>query len=182
MSELILSITGQHYPAVDHWGDYQKIKLDDADPALYGMSGAPNQTEFLYAAIDPSQLPTGATLLGLKVKTKLRMQWEANSCRDVNIEFLNDMVLVSENKKNAANYPQDFNYHYYTYGNSTDMWNTALTTADLNSGDVWFRFKCERYSGFVGLFFYMDYIEITAYYEGETIPVVDTYGPTIQVI
>jgi hypothetical protein len=106
-------------------------KLEDDIGAEIGGSSGPYSSNYLKATKFDFNIPTGATIDGIKVEIKKRSMFYADIFYDYEIKIVkSDNSFGNQNKASVTGWTESL--EYFTYGNINDLWGETWTAEDIN--------------------------------------------------
>jgi len=168
-----LSDTGFRYPGIvsensetpyddNNWQGPGNVGADDAiyadiTPASFDTG---DYSYVLRATNFSSGIPAGGTIQGIKVD--IERYCGAGSARDALVQLTKNGSARVGNSKADTSSNWSSSVGVATYGNSTDLWGTNWTAAEINASTFGVHFAARAYSENTDI--YVDFIRITVYF------------------
>jgi hypothetical protein len=137
------------------------VEVSDGSGVIGNTTPSNRKTNLLWANGFGFNIPTDATITGVRVRVK-KMVAGTVSNRDDKIRLVYGGSERGNNKATDEKW-NNGSYTTVTYGGSDDDWAASLTPAIVNSSS--FGVAISAYNGSsYGLSFYVDFVDITVYY------------------
>ena len=147
----------------DAWNNVTNAGVEDGIPALDGTTTNGDVTNYLKTTNYRFNIPSNATILGVKVEVKKRRGQAGYTFTDEHAIVLKAGLPVSTNYADTStNWPASFSY--VTYGGPTDMWGLTLTPSDVNATNFGFSLAAQNNGAAASSGVEVDHIRITVYY------------------
>jgi hypothetical protein len=145
-----------------NWINGGTITIEDGFDVSASLTGS-QETTYLKTTGFGFNIPTNATILGIKVEVK---KYGAGSVqvRDNAVRIVKGGTIGTTDRSSVSDWPSS-TFEYVTHGGSTDLWGETWTPSDINASNFGFAISAKRVGGSTGLGPSMDYLRITVYYE-----------------
>lgn len=119
-------------------------------------------SDWLEASTFGFTIPTGATINGIIVEVERYQLGGSGVIEDLNVFIAKGGTEVGSQHAIAGQWPSTDTYQ--TYGNSTDLWGTTWTAAEVNASNFGVRLTVQETGGTDANAGTVDHIRITVYY------------------
>lgn len=146
------------------WTNPGNITADDASFATLNFTGTPTYpTTALKATNFGFSIPSGATINGIVVEWKRKVNTTTNSPRDNHIYIVKGgTTQTTQDKASASTWPTT--EAFATYGTSSDLWGVSWTDTDINSSGFGSELSVKANAGKGSKTASVNYCRITVYY------------------
>ncbi len=147
----------------DQWNNVANVAVEDGIPALDGTAMNGDITNYLKTTNYRFNIPSNATILGVKVEVKKRRSQVGYTFTDEHAYVLKAGLPVSTNYADTStNWPSSLTY--VTYGGPSDMWGLTLTPSDVNASNFGFSIAAQNNGAGAAAGVEVDHIRTTVYY------------------
>ena len=129
-----------------NWANVADARVEDTATATVGVNDG-QISRYLRCTGYGFNIPTSATISGITVWIRREVDDNGGAPRDYAVQLLKSTGLVAANKASATTYPETLTT--VSYGNSTDLWSTTWTPAEVNNGNFGVSFAAYK-SGTTG--------------------------------
>lgn len=145
------------------WNNVTNAGVEDGTPAVDGTTANGDITNYLKTTNYRFNIPSDATIQGVKVEVKKRRGQAGYTITDEHAYVLKAGLPVSTNYADTStNWPSSFTY--VTYGGPTDMWGLTLTPSDVNATNFGFSIAGQNNGAAASSGFEIDHIRMTVFY------------------
>ncbi len=158
------NVTGNvNFGSSNNWANPNRSTLSDDLYARVQLS-AGETSKYLEVSDYGWVIPPGATITGIEANIEGHQEDFIADFADASIVLMKAGAIVGDDRAGTGYY--DDKDYTNTYGNSTDLWGTTWTPADVMDPGFGILYSVTRLSGPSTFYMFVDNVELTVYYTG----------------